>query len=1837
MILVTIFLPLCQEPLLGDISGKRRPRRCVSCTVLTPRPLGTPKNSFLQDMAKNIASSLQCAVFFPQASLPSTFTYTLATQQRAYHPLRGVRVGEAPHPGPSQQLLSNYFGQSALASIKPQSSAPQLKKHTHHVNAVVIAVINPTSVLNKTQELLALNADIIMMSETSAVSRAQQLMTSALRRHSFKAMWGDAVPSHCHEGQNTEGLRGLAAGVAVATTLPASFPKPKPQPDLLASCRYVEVNIRVGPITVRFITLYGRPSCQVGSREANQELLHAAYEQTVTTKMPTIIAGDLNTPVDSLPAGQALLARGFKEAFHLHHYKHKEILPPTCKGSTRNDTLLLDPILLPYFERAWVLGEEKLFDAHDPLCVQLRVPHAVPCTRRWDLPHSWHQHEPDPKILQDFYTPTFPAMKRQIESCHCIQSLTQAFQDWASGVEDAVHCTLQRQHLLDPIKNPLPGLPKRARGRCRPRTPILRPVVQCARPSRAGDFEPDYDATTVLARMKVRQVRRVESLLRAYRSCQRAGRNAAQSGQLNQEWGAISTAKGYPPCFATWVLRTAHFISFPADFPSISWLEDLLAYLRFDCNALIAQELSMRKDKFKLAVKLDSQFGAARQGFAAVRGPSHPPFLEVPVTREASVVKFETQGPEQCWYTLHKPVDFFPQAIAKIGDVPCRVLEVDQDRVLLQGGDLPHSGTIQQEHIACTSSELSQEFTTYWTSMWARDPPPGSETSRWAAAMQTVESMPSFHVMSLDMMSLQNWKAAIKKMADRRATGICGWRPAEMKILPDLAIELLARLFSKAVSLDLPPHLLVASVSVLAKAEAPEHIRQSRPITVFSTIYRIWSSIAARQILRKWGDTFPRSIMGSLPGRSARDLSYLQQHAIERALLEGRDLYGLSLDIVKCFNCIPWQPTFYMLKKLGVPSSLVECWGRALANVRKYPVFLHSLGHPIASTTGVPEGDPLSVVAMAALCFCAAHLPQMGQVDFRTYVDNWSWQADGPSQLRSVAPNIFSFLSDLQLQVDWSKTYTWSTSKKGRAWLQGKGQDMFPTDVRIAVTSARTELGTPFQFSRNVDLATRNARLQEGQDRLRRLAKQPRPVQERALIIQTSVWPATFWGAEGHCHSCAEVACLRSAAAYALIGEHKTMSPLLALGAVTDKVQDPQLFLVEQQLQQLRRALWHDTATGLGVLEDISKGCSRSAFGPASALRLGLPRLQLKLDSNGILISPDLVSIDLFTCNRYQIRRLLQKAWTHYVAEHSSHRNGLHEELLPDPVATGKLLQMLKPTEALVVARHIAGGFQSGAAKSLWEPEVSEQCPLCGKLDTKEHRILHCPATQAVRDHWSPYVDFAVGRYPHWVHGPYMVIPQNVEIPRLVLSRRVMPTFNNPVALNVAATLPRLRVFTDGSCMNPQSMWGRLASWAVILDTSQSDHEIPTYLNQWRLTGQVPQCFIVIAQGGVPGEQSINRAETCALTVASQFVSACQHPTGEVLTDSLFAMAEHARVLAEMPCLYPDIANVLAQSAPSKLQLKKVKAHQDPSKLSGLELWECAGNAFADCSAKGALQLDHQFLRDTLQEIADEESNQKAALHLFHRYLLDLSHEEWRLKQQRGPPSSQEQREASGMGVTHRDREWHALTPLVVAKFPLPPFSNTWIMASSWPPFFTVPLWNYLSSLEWQTSPDQGPGVSGVELLVDFVVVSVTLPPLRDAQGNGYKQVLDSPLHPPTTIRAWVQAVLEAARQLSRFCQATLLPKKRLKVFSLKTIGFTACRSGLQLRPKWANAGATLEVLKKVLIADSILPLIAYVKHSQQPPAPVASAIVKEYSSYTTNERDRLARKLRGGRGRCAV
>ena len=109
--------------------------------------------------------------------------------------------------------------------------------------------------------------------------------------------------------------------------------------------------------------IYGKPSNHADSTDFNNSLLQYAYQSISECRIPTLVAGDFNQPLHELPAAQHLLSRGYQEAFALHTARTGQVLPPTCRNATRNDTCLIDPALVPLWQNSWTLHDAHLFTA----------------------------------------------------------------------------------------------------------------------------------------------------------------------------------------------------------------------------------------------------------------------------------------------------------------------------------------------------------------------------------------------------------------------------------------------------------------------------------------------------------------------------------------------------------------------------------------------------------------------------------------------------------------------------------------------------------------------------------------------------------------------------------------------------------------------------------------------------------------------------------------------------------------------------------------------------------------------------------------------------------------------------------------------------------------------------------------------------------------------------------------------------------------------------------------------------------------------------------------------------------------------------------------------------------------------------------------------------------------------------------------------------------------------------------------------------------------------------------------------------------------------------------
>ena len=246
--------------------------------------------------------------------------------------LLGCRIGEAANPGP-------------------------------HRDTFRCAVLNPTALRGKVPELLSLDADLLCVSETSAVESVQKELKFAMRVEGYASYFGAPVPFHLTDAASDTAVRGQAGGVAIFTRVPSRPAVAPIAPATFLTTRIQECFTRIGAIETRIVCIYGVPESHANSRDTNDFLLNAALLRVQQSRVPAIVAGDLNCEVHALPAWQKFQQLGYVEAFAAIASQLGLNLEPTCKGSTYNDTALLAPQLVPLLQHAQVLTKQHLFDA----------------------------------------------------------------------------------------------------------------------------------------------------------------------------------------------------------------------------------------------------------------------------------------------------------------------------------------------------------------------------------------------------------------------------------------------------------------------------------------------------------------------------------------------------------------------------------------------------------------------------------------------------------------------------------------------------------------------------------------------------------------------------------------------------------------------------------------------------------------------------------------------------------------------------------------------------------------------------------------------------------------------------------------------------------------------------------------------------------------------------------------------------------------------------------------------------------------------------------------------------------------------------------------------------------------------------------------------------------------------------------------------------------------------------------------------------------------------------------------------------------------------------------
>jgi len=951
-----------------------------------------------------------------------------------------TRVGEASNPGPTVHFDVDIF---TLGTFNPSG----LRNKEHYIQAHLST------------------GDVWTMAETHFFGKDVSRFKAGLR----------AVQSpfrYCVTDQ-TSLARSLVSpnswkGVGVISKHPTrAVPSSLPQ-HVQDSGRALLFTTLLGDAWISGGVMYGEPNAHLypAYMKNNEMILHHLVTHVCNLSSgPRFVSGDWNVQQDSLPAFGLLAQAGFREIQDVALERWGQMIQPTCKGRTRPDFLYVSPELADLLVAVEVMHD--VWPDHSVLLGRFRSLVNAPSLWVWPQPMQfvWPQSFPVDLV----WPPPGDCMTEQY--AYVWNTIETAAADVSVAPVTAAMCGRGKRLQPKPARQTLSA-------------PI--------KVGRKGDFQPGFFGSSLKHAQWIRQVRRLQAYARLATNL--TGRVAIQKAE---SWRAVVHAVGFSPSFQDWWnacdFKTAHApLQCPVYPPDANTAMAMFESVGLAVRAL---ETELRRSSRQYAKFRRDQ--NPNLFFSDIR-PQGVPGVDVllkPVQAKVEAIDADTGQ-----VVLDQPCEFVADHVISCNGVPLKVIHHDSDAVWLEDtNDVSIGSMISQTRFIGTHAELEEEFVRAWRSRWMRHE--NVPADRWSAIIAfSKRYLPRFD-MHWGSMTPTNLSKILAGKKTSTSHGLDGVTLQDLKSMPETVLQVFCDMFCQSERTGAwPLQLTEGKVVSLAKIAMPGSPADFRPITVFSLLYRAWSSFHSRQALQQIDEHLPDTLYGCRPGRYAAQVWAKLLWSVEHSFQNHIDMSGLVADLQKAFNMIPRLVVFEIAGHIGFPGHVLVGWAGALSQMNRRFLLRGSLTSGIPSVTGFPEGCGLSCVAMLIIDF-AFHSWQQAFFPLctaLTYVDDWQVLCSHSSMIEGAKLCLDRFVQAVDLQLDPKKTYTWSITSEGRQRLKTQG---------FAVVLSAKNLGAHVQMSRkhtNASLMDRVNSMAPIWPRLRLSACRYK-TKVRALLV--AAWP----------------------------------------------------------------------------------------------------------------------------------------------------------------------------------------------------------------------------------------------------------------------------------------------------------------------------------------------------------------------------------------------------------------------------------------------------------------------------------------------------------------------------------------------------------------------------------------------------------------------------------------------------------------------------------------------------------------------------------------------------------
>ena len=1718
----------------------------------------------------------------------------------SYAFLLGTRVGEAGHPGPSEYQI-------------PQENSDEIK----------VAVVNPTAIFNKLDDILNIGASCYCLAETSATNAIQKTVSYEARQKGFSPFWGSPVQSRQYIEYDKPTYRGDSIGTCCLTNLPSRRCPISFSLDLVESCRVNSCIVRMGALDVLVVCVYGLTGASPDHKRANDYLLASIHEHISSCRLPAIIGGDFNVRPETLQSWSLFKNMGYVDAFDFYRSKWGCELPPTCNNKTRNDTLLIPTCLQKEIVSIEVL-QECHFDKHAPLLVTFRVLRERPHVMKWKMPLSWKNLQIPSVLVQGQYDKM--VFKHDFETQIQDESLDfdELIHRWSKICENSVDQALKEHHQIDPLNQHYKGLPQKYKGRCCPRHRIKKQMQNPVTYANDGSYNPSALAFTNMAKQKVKQVRRIQSLYQSMQNHFSRSHDFPQYDQYLQwrsEWDRIQQAHGYGKTWCHWILGFENIVAVPWNLPSVDFLLTVLQITKHDCEHTCVQEQSLRCQAYKQTLHFDRTENYLRNTYKICKDKPHPPVSSVEATTETDVVLIRSKKDRIQLRIVGEQVVFSQERELRLGSSILELVQQKENVVTVKhaSGYVPTKGRLKQTWYAMTPCEVDKAFHDFWSPFWNRDKVSALESDdEWHDILEILDGLgEQDDIMEIKPDDPEIWYKTIHKLKPNKSTGYDGWTAEDLQILPYSAVQHLCQISQKLWKKGFSVPFMQARTVLLAKIECVQHMGHCRPITILGQLYRLTTKIIADQILSKWAYTMPSNISGGLPGRGSRLLMYAHQANIETAISSQSCLGGFVLDLVKAFNCIPRRPLAHMMVKKGIPIKIVKFWMSSLQNLSRLSQVGDNLGTPLFSTTGVPEGDAMSVCGMICLASCYHDYVNMNLDDITVniYADNWGWATPRPYVNFHALRLTMQFVTSIRMIIDFMKSWAWAVGRNFKQSLDSLHL-LFPDGLtEINIVEDAKELGVCVKYNKKIRLGTIKEKFQKAQKTIAKIHWIPTTGEVKAKLIR-AVWQKVLYGQEGLGIGMSHFNKLRRAATNAILGYHKMASSWIACSFLQRQLQDPQLFAIVEAVCILRQMFDYDPGIANSILERVYHHLDRppkQAWGPASTLAVYFSRCGISMNAQKYLIGTkgQSIQIDISSCK--DLKNFLTECWCGHILEQSRGRKGIQEHYSLHRNIALSALEHFDDKDKHGLYLNITGGFQSGKTKNMCQNQADDKCRFCGEMDTKQHRLLHCKHFTELRRQHKRAVEILSGCRQDWVWIPVAYEHNMVALHSIITKNRTQIGLTDISQWDIPREIP-LRFFTDGSCIHSNDVQARRAGFSIILDTSVSDEQRLLEISNFSRTGCIPGSFKVVTTAHVSGPQNAARGELSAFVITLKTLEefGFLHHQHDLYTDASYVVGiskkwQYDRVENKKHKTqnFDLIHDVMRLHNPEKHRVHKVKAHQKIHSHDNLsETWMKLGNFVADEAAKASLKNEDPGVVQLSSDIASHNTKEKNNLLCVYKYMVAYNQisqrEQTTSEVLQSDPYSELGNDNSQTGRVQNFMSYKTILENWTVPSAVPPLTNDMTLeiaqCCSWGSKIAYHVYSWVQTLRWPDNMDlrqHDHGITFLELLVNFHLVTGADIPVTISRKGSVVHWVDfrSPkaiILPKRARSASAQGVILAAivQQLEQAMVMKMFPiPKKIGIKTLSHLGHYDLqkRTGFIRRPQLLHPKMTIEVVDKYL------------------------------------------------------